>query len=187
MAFFLNDLDFLELGAFSEVGNNEEDILLSQALDTFEKSPVTDNCKTESRSSDEIFSTTYDDVKLSQALDSLEKSDLFVSNLTNTQYQSIVDGVNVSTEEFGDFSVDIQLQPEPWNYACGDPVKSHFGNVETSEVDSLVSEQKAKNTTRSTRWAVSVFEAWRSEMKMRGEHIPEIQVRHQQPPLKVYC
>lgn len=145
--------------------NDGEDRILSQVLD-------------------EIETFCGDDIVLSQALDELEQSELMDSTITDSQVRSILKTESSDYfETFGDFILHLPSgdKCEVLDVAAGSD--DRFGKIITSECDSLILEQKSKNTERSTR-ASSVFDSWKPARIKHGEVIPPL-LRHKRASFTV--
>jgi hypothetical protein len=141
---------FARRGTNMELDN--DDFVLSQALDLFERS-TTFNSE----------NVTQDDLLLSQTLSEIERSSVFndIGLLTSSQMDTFEN--DVQPNYFGnfqliDFDQDFKQEEKPFI----NEKRERFGeSVSDSDLDALVQGQRSKNTDRNTQWAYNTFEAWR--------------------------
>ncbi|XP_045167184.2 uncharacterized protein KIAA1958 homolog [Mercenaria mercenaria] len=122
---------------------------------------------------DEIESMQEDDIVLSQALDLFENKESF--DLSDSQFKNLVEDCT-SADFFGSFTLKLPTGENCELLGVDTHCENRFGKTtKTEDFDALIKDQKSGNTERSTKWATSVFEAWRSVRKLDGEEIPPLE------------
>jgi hypothetical protein len=156
MAFIpdFRDLDDLQLSQIVE--EMEDDFHLSQAVadvdDGMINSAVTNRIKDEDH---------FEDFRISQAA-SIADVNLTISQARNTYH---VDFVDFGRFDFSYFDETYKTEPQSNRFSA---------IVSDEEIDQLISARKNANTTKNTKWAIKVFDEWRSERVKNGIIIPDL-------------
>ena len=148
------DLDDLQLSQIVE--EMEDDFHLSQAVadvdDGMINSAVTNRIKDEDH---------FEDFRISQAA-SIADVNLTISQARNTYH---VDFVDFGRFDFSYFDETYKTEPQSNRFSA---------IVSDEEIDQLISARKNANTTKNTKWAIKVFDEWRSERVKNGIIIPDL-------------
>lgn len=148
------ELDDLQL---SQIAEEMEDVFhLSQAVadadDGMINSAVTNRVKDEDH---------FEDFKISQAA-SIADVNLTISQAMNTYH---VDFVDFGTFNLSYFDETYKTEPQSNRFPA---------IVSDEEIDQLISAQKNANTAKNTKWAINVFDEWRSERVKNGIIISDL-------------
>jgi len=149
------ELDDLQLSQIAEEMENGNDFHLSQAVadvdDGMINSAVTNRVKDEDH---------FEDFRISPA------ASITDVNLTISQVMTYhVDFVDYGTFDFSYLDETYKTEPQSNRFS---PI------VSDEEIDQLISAQKNANTTKNTKWAIKVFDEWRSERVKNGIIIPDL-------------
>jgi integrase len=123
------------------------------------------------------WNSDVDDLTLSQVLDEVETC-TGLEELTLTQTVKLYEVAGEDRSDIGDFIIsdngDFGLPEMKEIQANGDAMR--FAEISDGRIDELLQGAVNKNTQKSTRWAHSVFTAWRTQKICADAIIPELEM-----------